>query len=125
MAITLPKPEEQYSAVSKNAATVSNGSAAAAMLATGVGSCALGILAVVADGSKTIARLLTFYSPTGPLSGVTSVAIIIWLGAWFLLATFWRNKTVSIGKVNTAAFILLALALLLTFPPFSDVLLGK
>jgi hypothetical protein len=95
------------------------------MLATGIGSCALGVLAVAGDGSKAIARLLTFYTPTGPLSGVTSVAIIIWMGAWIVLGTLWRKKSISMGKVNAAAFILLGLGLLLTFPPFADLLLGK
>jgi hypothetical protein len=104
---------------------VPNGSAAAAILSAAAGSCALGILAVIADGSKTVARWLTFYLPTGPLSGVTSVAILAWLVIWLVLSNRWRNKSVNLSMTNGLAFFLLALALLLTFPPFADLLLGR
>jgi len=102
-----------------------NGPAAAAILSAGVGCGVLGILAVVADASKPTARLLTFYLPTGPLSGVTSVAILLWLLTWFILARRWQTRTVAIAKVNATAFLLLALGILLTFPPFADLLQGK
>ena len=102
-----------------------NGAVGAAILSAGIGCCALGILAVIADGSKAVAHWLTFYLPTGPLSGVTSTAILVWLITWFILARRWRKKTVAITKVNAVAFVLLALSLLLTFPPFADRLLGK
>jgi hypothetical protein len=102
-----------------------NGPAAAAILSAGVGCSVLGILAVVADASKPMARALTFYLPTGPLSGVSSMAILLWLVTWFILAKRWRTKTVAILKVNATAFLLLALGILLTFPPFADFLQGK
>ena len=102
-----------------------NGAAAAAILSAGIGCCALGILAVVGDGSAVVARWLTFYMPTGPLSGVTTTAIIVWLVSWLILARRWRSKTVAIVKVNAVAFALMGVALLLTFPPFADLLLGK
>lgn len=57
---------------------IANGSAAAAILSAGAASCALGILAVIADGSKTAGRWLAFYRPSGPLSGVTTVTILVW-----------------------------------------------
>ena len=102
-----------------------NGPAGAAILAAGVGCCMLGLLACAADISKSLAELLTFYAPTGPLSGVTSSAILFWLATWFMLAKRWRAKTVAIGKINAAAFALLGLGLLLTFPPFMGCLLGR
>jgi hypothetical protein len=102
-----------------------NGPAAAAILSAGVGSTLLGLIALVADASKPIAKLLTFYLPTGPLSGVSSLAILLWLGMWLILAKRWRVKNVALGKVNAAAFLLLALGILLTFPPFADLLQGK
>jgi hypothetical protein len=37
----------------------------------------------------------------------------------------WKSKTVALVKVFATAFLLLALSLLLTFPPFSDLLLGR
>lgn len=102
-----------------------NGSVGAAILSAGIGSCALGLLAVMGDGSKAVAHWMTFYLPTGPLSGVTSTAILVWLISWAFLARRWRRRTLAITKVNAVAFGLLALSLLLTFPPIADRLLGK
>ena len=102
-----------------------NGPAGAAILSAGIGCFAVGALAVAADGSKPLAKLLTFYAPTGPLSGVSTVAIVIWLSIWLVLARLWGAKIVAMRKVNVAAFVLLAIGLLLTFPPIGDLLLGK
>lgn len=104
---------------------VANGAAGAAVLAASLGCFALGVLAVAGDGWKAVAGLLTFYRPTGPLSGVSTVAILVWLATWFTGNRLWRGKKVALGKVSVAAFVLLALGLLLTFPPFEDLLLGK
>ena len=102
-----------------------NGSVAAAILACALGCFALGVLAVAADGSKPFAAHLAFYHPTGPLSGVTTLAIAIWLLCWAGFAARWKGKTVAFGKVGAVASLLLALGLLLTFPPFGDLLLGR
>jgi hypothetical protein len=99
-----------------------NGRGAAAILAAGVGSFALGVLAVAGDRSKAFAQHLIFYRPTGPLSGVTTIAIAIWLVSWALLAWRWRAKNVPLRLVLAVAFVLLALSLLLTFPPVADLL---
>jgi len=109
--------------VPQNAAA--NGPIAAAVFACGFGCFALGVLAVAGDGSKSVAAALNFYNPAGPLSGVTSVAIALWLVCWAVLASRWRNKSMAFGKVSAFAFLLLALGLLLTFPPFGDLLLGR
>jgi hypothetical protein len=102
-----------------------NGPAAAAILSAGAGCAFIGLISLAADASRPIAKLLTFYLPTGPLSGVSSVAILLWLAMWLILAKLWRAKNVALGKVNAAAFLLLALGILLTFPPFADLLQGK
>jgi hypothetical protein len=102
-----------------------NGPIAAAVLSCGVGCLLLGVLAVAADGSKRLAAALNFYHPTGPLSGVTTVAIALWLVCWAVLASRWRNKSLAFGKVSAFAFLCLAFGLLLTFPPFGDLLLGR
>jgi hypothetical protein len=102
-----------------------NGPGAAAILAAGIGCAAVGILALAGDASQAIGKLLNFYNPVGTLSGVSTVSIIIWLVAWFGLARVWGTKTVALGKVNSIAFALLIVGLLLTFPPFMDLLQGK
>jgi hypothetical protein len=104
---------------------VPSGAAAAAMLAAGLGCFVLGVVAVAGDGSRTMAHLLTFYRPTGPLSGVTTTAIVCWLVAWAGWHRVWKGRTVALGRISLLAWVLLGMGLLLTFPPFGDVLLGK
>jgi hypothetical protein len=105
--------------------SIPNGPGAAAILAAGIGCAAVGILSFAGDASDAIGRLLNFYNPTGTLSGVTTVAIIVWLVAWFALQRLWQTQTVVMVKVSVAAFALLAAGFLLTFPPFMDLLQGK
>ena len=102
-----------------------NGAAAAAIVSACLGCFVLGVLAAVGDASKSVAKMLTFWTPTGPLSGVSTVAIVIWLAAWWVGHRMWKGKSLSLGKVNALAFTLLALGLLLTFPPFEDLVIGK
>ena len=97
-----------------------NGSGAAAILSAGIGAFALAVLAVAGDKSAPIARSLIFYKPTGPLSGVTTTAIVIWLVAWGILEWRWRNRTVGAGRISVIALALLGVSLLLTFPPVAD-----
>jgi hypothetical protein len=104
---------------------LTNGSGAAAILAAGIGSSALGIFALSNDAFPAVNKFMTFYHPTGGLSGVSTMAIIVWLIAWFLLARRWNGRTVALAKVNLAAFLLLLVGLLLTFPPVMDFIQGK
>lgn len=97
-----------------------NGSGAAALLAAGIGSVVLAVLAILADHLPNIKSLMVFYKPTGPLSGVTTTAIVIWLAAWGLLDARWRRSDVAIKSVATVALVLLAIALVLMFPPVGD-----
>jgi hypothetical protein len=105
--------------------TLPNGPGAAAILAAGIGSLALGVFAFAGDASPPILHAFNFWLPTGPLSGVTTGAVIVWLVAWFALARRWSSRNVNLARVNTAAFIMLIAGLLLTFPPFMDLLQGK
>jgi hypothetical protein len=108
------------SAAPPNIPSLTNGSGAAAILAAGIGSFALAVLACAGDKSAAIKNSLIFYKPTGPLSGVTSTAIVIWPLTWGILEWRWRNRTVAVGRINAVAFVLLGLSLLLTFPPVVD-----
>lgn len=105
---------------SPDAPTLTNGSGAAAILAAGVGSFALGVLAVAGDKSAAIKSSLIFYKRTGPLSGVTTGAILIWLLSWGILEWRWRNRVIAAGRTSAVALVLLGLSLLLTFPPIVD-----
>jgi hypothetical protein len=108
------------SAVSPNPPALTNGSGAAAILSAGIGSFTLAILTFAGDKSANVKSMLIFYKPTGPLSGVTTAAILIWLFTWGSLEWRWRNRTVAAGRTNAVALILLGLSLLLTFPPVVD-----
>jgi hypothetical protein len=94
-----------------------NGSGAAALLAAGVGAFALAVLAIAADHIAGFGKAMIFYKPTGPLSGVTTLAVVVWLLAWAVLEWRWRKRTVAMGRIASLALGLLALGLLLTFPP--------
>ena len=105
-------------------AALENGPGAAAILAAGLGSCALGVFAFAGDAEPAIRQALNVWQPTGPLSGVTLAAIAVWLLAWLWLGRRWRRRSVNLVRVNTAAFLMLLAGLLLTFPPFMDLLQG-
>lgn len=104
---------------------IPNGAGAAAILGAGIGCAAIGVLAFWGDASDSMGKALNIYNPSGPLAGVTTFGIIIWLLAWFGLNRLWRDKTVEMLKINVASFTLLAVGFLLTFPPFMDLLQGK
>jgi hypothetical protein len=116
------KVNSQDNASSQSVPAIPNGTGAAAMLAAAVGCFALGVLAFAGDKSVAIKNSLNFYKPTGPLSGVTISAIVIWFAIWGILEWRWGRKTVALGRVNTIALVLLGLSLLLTFPPVVDLL---
>jgi hypothetical protein len=101
---------------------IPNGSGAAAMLATGIGSFILAALAFAGDKSVYIKGILNFYKPTGPLSGVTTVAIVVWFLIWGLLEWRWRKRAIAMSRINILSLTLLALSILLTFPPIVDLL---
>jgi hypothetical protein len=97
-----------------------NGGGAAAVLAAGIGCMMVAIFAILADKVGAFKSLMIFYKPTGPLSGVTTCAILVWLMSWAILHRRWSGRMVALGGVVTAALTLLGLSLLLTFPPIAD-----
>jgi len=105
--------------------SIPNGPGAAAILAAGIGCATFGILALAGDAFPTVSNLLNFYKPSGALSGVSTVAVAVWLVAWFFLSRSWATKTVALAKINVVSFILLAIGVLLTFPPVMDLIQGK
>ena len=102
-----------------------SGPGAAAILAAGVGALAMGALAFAGDAVPAVKSALVLWKPSGPLSGVSTAAVLVWGLAWLVLHAIWRRRDVKLGPVNAAAFAMLLAALLLTFPPFMDLLQGK
>ena len=104
---------------------LSNGPGAAAILSAAVGCFLIGLFFLLEDAYPAVNDFFKFYPPSGALSGMTTTAVAIWLVLWYMLARLWRNKMVRMLPINVAAFLLLGLSLLLTFPPFIDLLQGK
>lgn len=101
-------------------AAQTNGAGAAAVLAAGIGSFLLAVFAIIGDKSAAAKSFFIFSKPTGPLSGVTTSAIIIWIAIWIVLHLRWRGRSVKLARINAIAITLLVLAVLLTFPPIAD-----
>lgn len=102
-----------------------NGAGAAAILSSALGCFVLGVAALAGDASPRIAKVFNIWNPTGPLSGVTALAIVVWLLSWLILARSWKARQLNLAIVNIAAAVLFASGVLLTFPPFMDMLQGK
>ncbi len=96
-----------------------NGPAAAAILAAGAGCCAMGVFYVAGNMSPALNRFFSIYKPAGALSGVSMGAMLLWLGLWIVLDRRWAKTDVAIGRVGAWSAVLLALGLLLTFPPIA------
>jgi hypothetical protein len=92
------------------------------MLAAAIGSFVLAIVAFAGDKSVPIKNSLNFYKPTGPRSGETTVAIVVWFLAWGFLEWRWGKRAVAMGRINGVSLALLVLGILLTFPPIIDLL---
>ena len=103
-----------------NTPALPNGSGAAAILSAGIGCFSLAFLALLGDKLLALKAPLTFYKPTGPLSGVSTVAILIWLLTWVIFDARWRRKTIALARVSVVAMVLLILGFLLSFPPIAD-----
>jgi hypothetical protein len=97
---------------------LTNGPAAAAILASGIGSLSLGLFTCLTQALATLNVVLSFYDPVGSLSGETTLAVGAWLIAWAILHVLWRVKSVNFAKVFAVTLALIGLGLLGTFPPF-------
>jgi hypothetical protein len=107
---------------SSETAQRSNGAGAAAILAAGVGCLMVALLAILGDKSAFLHSFFIFSKPAGPLSGVSTCAIAIWLACWGVLHASWRRRTLVLARVSVVAILLLVLGMLLTFPPIADLL---
>jgi hypothetical protein len=101
--------------------TPADGPAWAAIVASAVGCAGFGALVVLAEAFKPVSSALNLYDPVGDLSGKSIGGVLIWLVAWVILHAQWKYVTISSPRrLAAAVVILLALALLATFPPLFD-----
>lgn len=96
-----------------------NGPAAAALLAGGIGSAAMGLitLAYEINDKSAFAKSMGWYKPVGGLSGKSSWAIIIFFVAWAILHYVWKDKETDFARMSSIAIALLVVGFLGTFPP--------
>jgi hypothetical protein len=102
-----------------------NGAAAATLLSLALGGLVLGVLALAGDAIPAVAKALNLWNPTGPLSGVTLAAIVVWLAAWAGLARRWSARALDLRLIGGVSAGMILAGLLLTFPPVMDLLQGK
>ena len=92
-----------------------NGAAMASFLASGIGAFAMGAFVIANEAGLYAAPAL--YGPAGGVSGRTTFAVAVWLGAWAALHVRWRTREVAPAPVYVATLVLTALGVLGTFPP--------
>jgi hypothetical protein len=98
-----------------------NGAGAAAVFSVGLGVFTLSVLAIIGDHSASFRKLMIFYTPTGPLSGVTDTAVAVWILSWIGFDLLWR-KSDSKDWAITFGVVLLAIGFVLMFPLVGDIL---
>jgi hypothetical protein len=92
-----------------------NGAAMAALLAAGIGAGAMGLFVMLNESGAFTAPAL--YGPAGGVSGRTAFATMVWLIAWILLHTRWKQRQVAAHAIHRWTLVLTVLGLLMTFPP--------
>ena len=97
-----------------------NGPVAAALLAGGIGATALGLITYIYELNDTsgFAKSLVWSKAVGGLSGKSSIGIIAFFVAWFILNNMWKGKDVDFKRITMIAYILLAIGFIGTFPFF-------
>ena len=95
-----------------------SGPAAAPILATGIGTVALGILTTWAEASTGFADKLQWNDRVGPLSGKTIITAIVYVAAWIVLHVVWRRSNPPLRTVVMVSVLLMVLGLIGTFPEF-------
>ena len=95
--------------------TVPNGAALAAFLAAGIGALGLGL--VVFLNEVGVFEVPALYGPAGGVSGRTTAGVLIWLIAWVVLHSRWKDRRMESSGAFRLALILIAIGLVLCFPP--------
>lgn len=99
----------------RSLSTLTNGAAAAALVAAAFGACAMGLIVLLNEIGVFVAP--TLYAPAGGVSGRTTIAVAAWLIAWVVLHRRWHAQDLNMRTVVTAAAVLILLGVAGTFPP--------
>ena len=87
----------------------------AAILASGIGAFAMGLVVILNEAGVYAAPSL--YGPSGGVSGRTTIAVVVWLVAWAVLRWRWRDRRVEPRRIRAVTLLLIGLGLVGAFPP--------
>ena len=93
----------------------SNGEALASFLGAGIGAFAVGFFVLLSETGVFSPPVV--YAPAGGLSGRTTIAVAVWLMAWFVLHRRWRGRQLESRRVFALTLALIGFGILATFPP--------
>ncbi len=97
--------------------TKPNGPVAAVLLAGGIGSAVLGLATFGVELSDAFKTAMNWYKPVGPLMGKSTLGILAFFLSWVILNYLWKGKETDFTRIATIAMVLVAIGLVLTFPP--------
>lgn len=92
-----------------------NGAALAAFVAAGIGAFAMGFISLL--DAAGVLPLPTLYAPAGGVTGRTTLAVVIWLIAWAVLHSRWKERDMDTGRAHALTIVLTLLGILFAFPP--------
>jgi hypothetical protein len=94
---------------------VPNGAALAAFLSAGVGALGLGL--VVFLNELGVFEVPALYGPAGGVTGRTAAGVVIWLVAWAVLHSRWKDRRMEPSGLFAISLIMIAVGFVLCFPP--------
>ena len=104
-------------------AGLANGPAMAAFLAAGAGTFLMGLFVILNEAGVYTAPSL--YGPAGGVSGRTTFGTIAWLIVWGTLHARWKSRSVESSRVLPLTLALIALGLVMMFPPVWGLVSGE
>ncbi len=122
--VAKPTTPATNSVAEKETVTASLDSAfGAALIAAGIGAFVLGIMVILNEANvANISNSLKWVGPVGPLSGKVGISVIFFLLSWVGLHFAFRTRAVKLTTSFVTSLVLVALGLLLTFPPIVQAL---
>ena len=94
-----------------------DGAAAAAILAAAIGVLFLGIFTTLSEANTGFHDFANWWHRVGPLSGKSSLGLIIWLASWpFLHLALFRRDGILPSAIVVSAVLFIA-GVILMFPP--------
>jgi hypothetical protein len=95
-----------------------DGPVAAALIAGGIGAAAVGFFTTLAEANSGAKSWLEWNAAVGSLSGITSMAVVVWLVAWAGLHRVSKVRPVEFRTAFIVTLVLVGMAAVGTFPTF-------